>query len=89
LKYKPDLDPKSIQIDFEQVFISAIKDIFPNAKMNGFFFHFCQCVWCKIQSLGLQKMYSECNICSSSKTVVFVPAHDVVYAFEELIESEY
>jgi hypothetical protein len=45
-------------------------------------------VWCKIQSLELQKMYSEYNICSSSKTVVVVPVHDVVYAFEELIESE-
>jgi len=52
LKCKPDLDPKSIQIDFEQAFISAFKDIFPNAKINVCFFHFCQCLWRKIQSLG-------------------------------------
>jgi len=38
LKCRPDLDPKSIQSDFEQAFISASKDIFPNAKMNGCFF---------------------------------------------------
>jgi len=55
LKCKPDLDPKPIQIDFEQAFISAFQDIFPNAIINRCFFHFCQCVWRKIQSLGLQK----------------------------------
>ena len=90
---KPDLDPKSIQIDFEQAFISAFKDIFPNAKINGCFFHFCQCVWRKIQSLGLQKMYSENSTFALQVkqlcALAFVPVHDVVYAFEELIESEY
>lgn len=93
LKCKPNFDPKSIQINFKQVFISAFQDIFPNAKINGCYFHFCQCIWRKIQSLGLQKTYSEDStfglqvkqLCA----LAFVPVHNVVYAFEELIESEY
>lgn len=40
LKRKPDPDPKSIQIDFEQASISAFKDIFSNEKINGGFFTF-------------------------------------------------
>lgn len=37
---KPDLNPKSINIDFEQSFILAFKQIFPNALISGCFFHF-------------------------------------------------
>jgi len=37
---KPDLNPKSIKIDFEQSFILAFKEIFPNAHISGCFFHF-------------------------------------------------
>ncbi|KAL4112956.1 hypothetical protein QTP88_016668 [Uroleucon formosanum] len=93
LKCKSDLDPKSIQIDFEQAFISAFIDIFSNAKINGCFFHFRQCVWRKIQSLELQKVYSENSkfalqvkqLCA----LAFIPVHDVLYTFKELIKSEY
>lgn len=61
--------------------------------MNGCFFHFCQCVWRKIKSLLLQKNYSENSTFALQVkqlcALAFVPVHDVVYAFEELIESEY
>ncbi|KAF0759418.1 Uncharacterized protein FWK35_00014072, partial [Aphis craccivora] len=59
LVLKPDLNPKSIKIDFEQSFVSAFKQIFPNVHISGCFFHFGQCVWRKVQSTGLQKKYAE------------------------------
>ncbi|KAL4083317.1 hypothetical protein QTP88_028646 [Uroleucon formosanum] len=46
-------------IDFEQPFILAFKDVFPNAEIKGCFFHFQQCIWRKIQENGLQNMYAE------------------------------
>jgi len=53
------LNPLSIRIDFEQPFISAFDEIFPNAVIKGCFFHFGQCVWRKIQTNAVYKKNME------------------------------
>ncbi|KAL4083308.1 hypothetical protein QTP88_028637 [Uroleucon formosanum] len=58
-RFEPNLNPSSFMIDFEQPFILAFKDVFPNAEIKGCFFHFQQCTWRKIQENGLQNMYAE------------------------------
>jgi len=93
LVLKPDLNPKSIKIDFEQSFVSAFKQIFPNAHISGCFFHFGQCVWRKVQSTGLQKKYAEDStfalhvkqLCD----LAFVPVLGVVESFNTILESQY
>lgn len=93
LVLKPDLNPKSIKIDFEQSFVSAFKQIFPNVHISGCYFHFGQCVWRKVQSTGLQKKYAEDStfalhvkqLCA----LAFVPVLDVVESFNTILESQY
>jgi len=51
---KPNLKPSMLMVDFENVFISIIKEEFPMVVIRNCFFHFTQCVWRKIQNSDLQ-----------------------------------
>ncbi|KAL4092015.1 hypothetical protein QTP88_026598 [Uroleucon formosanum] len=80
-------------IDFEQPFILAFKDVFPNSEIKGCFFHFQKFIWRKIQENGLQNIYVEDaefslqirHLC----VLAFVPMDKSVQYFYELIESNY
>ncbi len=52
-------NPQTICIDFETAMISAINDTFPQARVRGCLFHFCQAIWRKVQTLGLAVRYKE------------------------------
>ena len=47
--------------DFEAGFIVAAQTELPNTQVAGCYFHFCQSLWRKIQSLGLAAAYSRIN----------------------------
>ncbi len=51
------LNPKIITIDYEKGAIGALKNVFPHSKIKGCNFHFNQCVFRKIQEIGLQQDY--------------------------------
>ena len=44
LDLRPELNPTSIMLDYEQATINAVKKIFPQTEINGCFFHFCQSI---------------------------------------------
>jgi hypothetical protein len=50
--------PSNIITDFELAFMKILKLVYPNAHQTGCLFHFGQCIWRKIQSLGLSVMYN-------------------------------
>ena len=39
--------------------MKATLEVFPDAQRKGCFFHFCQCLWRKLQGLGLAVAYKE------------------------------
>ena len=51
------LNPKFITIDFEQGAINALKHVFPNVTIKGCNFHYNQCLFKKLQELGLHQAY--------------------------------
>lgn len=55
----PDWNPDKLKIDFEEGAVLAIRNAFPNADINGCHFHFTQCLWRKVQELGLVRKYME------------------------------
>jgi hypothetical protein len=57
LKHDLVLNPKFISIDFEKGAIGALKNVFPNSKIKGCNFHYNQCIFRKIQEIGLQQDY--------------------------------
>ena len=48
------MHPQAVVTDFEIGAMHAAKQIFPNIKLQGCFFHLCKSTWRKIQDLGLQ-----------------------------------
>ena len=51
------LHPYKIVVDFELGLMQAVELQFPMANIQGCFYHYSQCVWSKIQNLGLQATY--------------------------------
>ena len=49
--------PISITVDFEASCYVALRNIFPDAEIKGCYFHFKQCLWRKVQELGLATLY--------------------------------
>ncbi|CAM1308478.1 Uncharacterised protein at_DN2091 [Pycnogonum litorale] len=54
-----DLAPVSVMVDFEMAAIQSLRAAFPATEVKGCLFHFGQCLWRKIQKLGLQQWYRE------------------------------
>ena len=79
--------PQSISSDFEQAFIQACRDIFPEATINRCYFHFRQSMWRNIQSSGLAAEYVKKDVRDLLKipqVLAFVPEQDVKDKFIEL-----
>jgi len=86
LKGQRDLNPETITIDFEQ---AALNSISLTTAVHGCFFHFGQCLWRNLQSLGLQDWYLEPENSLLVKTIqalAFVPPDDVIEAFQQLMD---
>lgn len=67
-KWKPNL----IKIDFEVAAINALRSVNRTTKISGCNFHFMQCLWRKIQEIGLAREYREneeikrfCRMCGA------------------------
>ena len=53
----PELSPRSIMIDFEIASRNALQEVFPEATIQGCFYHLSQAIYRKVQSIGLQQEY--------------------------------
>ena len=85
-----NLTPVSVSLDFERSAINSVKKFFPDADVYGCFFHFGQCLWRKVQGLGLQCWYSNIEnaiIIKKIQALAFVPPQDVYECFETLVSS--
>jgi len=52
-------NPQSVHLDFEVAAINALRTIFPQIQLHGCHFHFTQCLWRKIQNVGLASVYKK------------------------------
>ena len=88
LEQCPDLDPRTIVLDFEQGAINAFRSRFPEASIKGCFFHLCQNVYKHVQSNGLQERYrQDADFALSIRMIpalAFVPPGDVINYYEHL-----
>lgn len=88
-----DYEPSEILIDFEPAFIKSFNKLFPSTRIKCCFFHFMQCLYRHVQECGLQNMYTnDVAFMTSIKMIAsltFVPVHDVLFAYDSLIMTEY
>ena len=86
------INPISIMTDFELAAINALKGTFPNVTTSGCMFHFGQCVWRKLQELGMVAAYNgDPDFAIKVRRILalaFLPVDEVVHNFETLIEDQ-
>lgn len=78
------------QLDFEPATLKAIEEVFPQAEVKGCNFHFVQCLWRKVQGLGLQRAYNQPGIKKTVRSIAalaFVPENHIAAAWRA-IEDE-
>ena len=82
------LQPTNIIGDFELAIQQPVLLTFPLANFQGCYYHFCQVLLRKVQTLGLQVQYQEQNDLKSfiRKTAAFsfIPARFVRLAWQEI-----
>src|SRR6218665_971288 len=93
-KLNENLKPLSVMTDFEQAALLAFKTVYPDIQQRGCLFYMGQCLWRKIQSMeDLRLRYisdPDVALCIRQLlSLAFVPASDVVAAFDELVESPF
>lgn len=84
-EYYLEWTPEMIKLDFEAAVINACEKILPNTRLSGCNFHFNQCLWRKIQSLGLTELYREDpeirKVCRMFSALAYLPLEDVADAW--------
>ena len=87
---EPSLNPNFISIDYEKAAENSIRTHFEDALVAGCYFHFGQCLWRKVQALGLQVWYkdpSNARVVKSFQALGFVSPDEVYTGFQSLVSS--
>lgn len=84
----PQLKPNHVMVDFELAAIHGVSNEFSETEVHGCFFHFQQCIWRKIQEVGLQAQYGRDPEFALRMrylaALAFVPQQKVVDYFKKL-----
>ena len=87
-----NLQPSQVFVDFEEGAIRAFKEEFPGVQVKGCHFHFTQCIWRKIQELGLSVEYKEDKKVrvwlEFFKTMAFIPIDLLDSTFQYLLSIQ-
>ena len=78
VRHLPEFKPVTSMSDWELAPKNAIKEVFPHIRIYGCFFHYTQCIWSKVQKLGLVQDFKT-NVLISKVTrllmaIPFIPA---------------
>ena len=82
---------ETIVCDFEKATWQAVRDLFPNVRLLGCFFHWSQAVLRKLKAIGLQTDYSNDsdihNFCRKLFALPFLPAVKIPKMFAKLFSK--
>ena len=77
---------EKIVIDFERAMWTAIQRVFPEIIVRGYSFHWSQCIWRKIQNIGLAPAYNQDNgthkLCRQFMALPYLPAEHIPAVFQ-------
>jgi hypothetical protein len=84
--------PRAVRVDFETADLKAIQQVFPDATIEGCFFHFRSALWRNIQDKKLVPIYNAHTsfqiYVKSLISLAYVPVDRVCHYFELLQESK-
>ena len=55
----PNFKPMTVALHWESAPRNSFKEIYPNIKINGCWFHYTQRIWAKVQKLELTQSFHE------------------------------
>ena len=80
--------PAEVMTDYELALVQSLLLAFPGAVQHGCHFHFAQCLWRRVQRLGLVEEYKDNpeirKFIQSSAALAFVPLNFVRIAWTGL-----
>ncbi|CAG8500218.1 12769_t:CDS:2, partial [Dentiscutata heterogama] len=83
-----DLSPQVVLTNFEAAVINSIQSEFDNVQYKGCHFHLSQCIYCRVQSLGLTSRYGKDEdfslLIRYISALAFLPPEEILSAFDEL-----
>ena len=81
-RFTNDVVPESFMVDFEQAMINALGQMYPGISLKGCLEHLSQCIFRKVQELGLLPTYiADIDFCTNIRMIAaisFVPFEDVI-----------
>lgn len=87
------LEPEVIITDFEDAFIKAVEEVFPDSHLHGCNFHFAQCILRQVNNMNLKSRYNrDDEFALHIKMMIalaFIPPAFVIKAFELVISVEF
>ena len=90
LKLELQYTPRTINMDFEQAVIKAVKSKMPTTEVGGCNFHWKKNIFSNVGDKGCLSLFNENEffqvLLDLIYTLCMVPPDDVVYAFESVIE---
>ena len=90
IRLRPNLNPTSISCDFEKAAFQAVSARFPNASIDGCFFHFVKNFKKVIDNNGMKVQYqNDPNFALMARMIpalAFVPVRDLDMAFTSLTQ---
>ena len=86
----PQFKPMASMSDWEPAPRNAFKEIYPQIRIYGCWFHFTQCIWAKTQKLGLTQSFKDniqvAKYIRQLMAIAFLPA-DLIIPTYSLIET--
>ncbi len=75
-------------LDFESALWRAIPNVFPGVRIQGCSFHWAQCIWRKVQDIGLAHAHVHDNathkLCRQFLALPYLPKEHIPIMFENL-----
>ena len=56
-----EFNTQKIRLDFESAPIGVIEELYPTCRLSGCSFHFNQCLWRKVHTIGLSVQYAQAD----------------------------
>ena len=85
---KPSINPTDVSMDFEPAVIASLRTAFPQANINGCFFHLCQAVYRAVVRFGLKTEYADDQSLAQQiralPALAFLHVDHVIETFEAL-----
>lgn len=92
-RLRPGIEPQRMMVDFEIGFTLACQEVFPNVRIKGCYFHFCQAILRHMQESSLKSLYDrDLELAHEIKKIcalIFVPPNNVLSSYEKLKKSSY